>query len=194
MLDQKSQIHSGIAEAKVEASAAERLDELMSRIDRLPANSARELVTDCIRGLLDLYGEGLSRILELAENAETDGKSFRDALLRDKTVRALLLIHDLHPHDLESRLLEALEGLRPYMESHGGNIELVSIENQTARLRFTGACKGCPSSAVTMELNVRRAVEEACPDLAGIEVESETPNESSAAKFKECGDLVEAGT
>jgi len=56
------------------------------------------------------------------------------------------------------------------MQSHGGNIELLSLENEVARVKLQGTCKSCPSSAVTLELAVRRAVEEACPDLLGFEV------------------------
>jgi Fe-S cluster biogenesis protein NfuA/nitrite reductase/ring-hydroxylating ferredoxin subunit len=82
-----------------------------------------------------------------------------------------LLIHGLHPVSLEARLREALDKVRPYMKSHGGNVELVHLENDTARLRLDGACKTCPSSSATLELAVRQAVEEACPDLLGFEVE-----------------------
>ena len=57
------------------------------------------------------------------------------------------------------------------MESHGGNVELISLENDYAKLRLQGHCKTCPSSTVTLELAVRAAIEEACPDLAGFEVE-----------------------
>jgi Fe-S cluster biogenesis protein NfuA/nitrite reductase/ring-hydroxylating ferredoxin subunit len=60
------------------------------------------------------------------------------------------------------------------MQSHGGNVELLGLENDFARLRLDGACKTCPSSAVTLELAVRHAIEEACPDLIGFEVEGAT--------------------
>jgi Fe-S cluster biogenesis protein NfuA len=82
-----------------------------------------------------------------------------------------LLVHDLHPQSLDERLLGALESVRPYLKSHGGNIEVLGVTDGIARLRFQGTCKTCPSSAVTLELAVRRAVNEACPDLMGLELE-----------------------
>ncbi|HEY3916106.1 MAG TPA: NifU family protein, partial [Verrucomicrobiae bacterium] len=94
-----------------------------------------------------------------------------DAMFRDKLASSLLLIHNLHPVPLETRLRGALDKVRPYMESHGGNVTLLHLENDKARLRLEGTCKSCPSSSVTLELAVRQAVEEACPDLAGFEVE-----------------------
>ena len=61
--------------------------------------------------------------------------------------------------------------MRPYMESHGGNVELLSLDNDVARLRLVGHCKSCPSSAVTLELALKQAIEEACPDLLSFECE-----------------------
>ena len=119
----------------------------------------------------EFYGHGLERILELVEKAGPEGEKVREALIHDPGVRGLLLIHGLHPVPLEERLLEALDKVRPYMESHGGNVELLSLENDYAKLRLQGHCETCPSSTVTLELAVRAAIEEACPDLAGFEVE-----------------------
>lgn len=110
-------------------------------------------------------------MLHVAKRAGMGGQRAYDELIQDRVVSALLLIHGLHPVDLGSRLREALEKIRPYMQSHGGNVELLSLEGDFARLRLQGACKTCPSSTVTMELAVRHAIEEACPDLQGFEVE-----------------------
>ena len=84
---------------------------------------------------------------------------------------SLLLIHDLYPIDLETRVREALATVRPYMESHGGDVELLGLDDGVARLRLVGHCKGCPASAATLELAIKEAIDEAAPDLAGLEVE-----------------------
>jgi Fe-S cluster biogenesis protein NfuA len=93
----------------------------------------------------------------------------------------LLLIHGLHPVSLEDRLLGALDKIRPYLQSHGGNVELLGFQNDVARLRLQGTCKTCPSSSLTLELAVRQVIEESCPDLAGFEVEPVTPAAEQAA-------------
>ena len=67
--------------------------------------------------------------------------------------------------------MEALDNVRPYMESHGGNVELVSLEEGVARIRLEGSCDGCPASSSTLELAIKTALEETAPDLLGIEVE-----------------------
>lgn len=157
-----------------------RIQEMIERIETLPDAEARELMLDCLRSLLSLYGDGLERILQLIRNIGVDGVKVRDALLRDKAVSGLLLIHGLHPVSLENRLRGALDKIRPYLQSHGGNVELIDWRDDVARLRLQGTCKSCPSSSITLELAVRQVIEEACPDLAGFEVEGVTQAEPSA--------------
>jgi Fe-S cluster biogenesis protein NfuA len=158
-----------------------RLEQLIGRLDELPDPAARELAQDCLHSLLALYGEGLERILQLVTNAGIDGEKVREALLRDRLVRGLLLIHGLHPVSLEGRLNGALDKIRPYLKSHGGDVELINLDDDVARLRLRGTCKSCPSSSVTLELAVRQVIEEACPDLAGFEVEELTPEPAQPA-------------
>ena len=62
---------------------------------------------------------------------------------------------------------EALDSVRPYMESHGGDVELLGIDDGVARLRLDGRCNGCPASAATLELAIKEALDEAAPDLPG---------------------------
>ena len=81
------------------------------------------------------------------------------------------MIHDLYPVPIEERVMQALDTVRPYMESHGGNVELLGIEDGVAKLRLEGSCKSCRASSSTLELAVRQALEEAAPDLLGMDVE-----------------------
>jgi Fe-S cluster biogenesis protein NfuA len=149
---------------------AKRLQELLEQIQSHPNPAARALLQECLQSLLAFYGDGLARILKLVQDAGPTGEKILERLMHDHAVSGLLLIHGLHPVALETRLRGALEKVRPYMQSHGGNIELLGLENEVARVKLQGTCKSCPSSAVTLELAVRRAVEEACPDLLGFEV------------------------
>ena len=86
-------------------------------------------------------------------------------------IGSLMLIHDLYPVPLETRVQEALASVRPYMESHGGDVELLRLEDGIAHLRLVGHCHGCPASAATLELAIKEAIDDAAPDLLGLEVE-----------------------
>jgi Fe-S cluster biogenesis protein NfuA/nitrite reductase/ring-hydroxylating ferredoxin subunit len=148
-----------------------KVQELVERAGELRDPVARALVAECLHSQLTFYGDGMARVLQVVGGCGPAGQDVFDRLVNDPVVRGLLLIHGLHPLDLESRLRQAIEKIRPYMESHGGSVELLSLDNEVAKLRLQGACKTCPSSSVTMELALRHAIEEFCPDLAGFEVE-----------------------
>jgi Fe-S cluster biogenesis protein NfuA/nitrite reductase/ring-hydroxylating ferredoxin subunit len=148
-----------------------RIQQLLEKIEALPAVSTRELIHEFMEATLAFYGQGLARILQVVSECGTDGEKIYQVLVSDKIIRGLLLIHDLHPANLETRLRGALDEVRPYLQSHGGNVELISLSNEAARLRLQGTCQSCASSAVTLELAIRHAIEEACPDLPSFEVE-----------------------
>ena len=84
---------------------------------------------------------------------------------------SLLLLHGLHPLDLEARVRQALEQVRPYLRTHGGDVELLGVDDGVVRLRMQGSCHGCPSSAVTLKHTIEEAIYDAAPDVAAIEVE-----------------------
>jgi Fe-S cluster biogenesis protein NfuA/nitrite reductase/ring-hydroxylating ferredoxin subunit len=165
-----------------------RVQELMEEIESLPDTPGRALTYECITSLVGFYGLGLERILQIVKRSGIGGQKACEDLIHDRIVSGMLLIHGLHPASLETRLTEALEKIRPYMQSDGGNVELLSLEEDFARLRLEGACKTCPSSGVTLDLAVRHAIEEACPDLIGYEVEgaveSAVPATRAASEWK----------
>jgi Fe-S cluster biogenesis protein NfuA/nitrite reductase/ring-hydroxylating ferredoxin subunit len=142
-----------------------RVQELTARVEELADPDVRELVDDLAAAVVQLYGEGLERIFAAIEpEAQT-------RLAQDGVVASLMLIHGLYPVDVETRVREALAGVRPYLESHGGDVELLGIADGVAHLRLRGSCNGCAASQSTLELAIERALQEAAPDLLGIDVE-----------------------
>ncbi|MEJ7716430.1 MAG: NifU family protein [Thermoleophilaceae bacterium] len=79
------------------------------------------------------------------------------------------------PIPVEERVVGALEGVRPYLESHGGNVELVAVEDGVVRVRLEGSCDGCPSSAMTLKLAIEEAVHKAAPEVERVEAENAEP-------------------
>ena len=149
----------------------ERVQELLGSLDEIADPVAQNRVQELIGTVLELYGAGLERILGILADAGEPALPIRDALLDDGIVASLLLIHGLYPVPLEERVTQALDSMRPFLASHGGNVELVSVEDGVARLRLEGSCNGCPSSAATLENALKEAIDEAAPDLLGLEVE-----------------------
>src|SRR6476661_336424 len=156
-------------------SAGERISSLL---DALGSGGpvARARAEELVRQVTELYGAGLERILHVLDSQGALGPGTVSALTSDPLVSGLLLIHGLHPVDLPGRVAGALDSVRPYLGSHGGDVELLGIsEEGVVRLRLLGSCQGCPSSSVTLKLAVEDAIESAAPEVTGIEVEEAAP-------------------
>jgi Fe-S cluster biogenesis protein NfuA/nitrite reductase/ring-hydroxylating ferredoxin subunit len=149
----------------------ERVQDLQAQLEATGESAQRELAEELVSAVVQMYGAGLERILAALFEAGPEGERIAAALPDDPMVATLLLIHDLHPVALEQRVQQALDSVRPYMESHGGNVELLSLERGIARIHLQGSCSDCSASSVTLELAIKQALEEAAPDLEGLEVE-----------------------
>jgi Fe-S cluster biogenesis protein NfuA/nitrite reductase/ring-hydroxylating ferredoxin subunit len=94
----------------------------------------------------------------------------------------LLVVHGLHPYGVEERVERALAAVRPYLGSHGGDVELLGVsEEGVVRLRLLGSCDGCPSSSVTLDLAVEGAIHEAAPEVSAIEIEAASDADDKGA-------------
>ena len=132
--------------------------ELVARVESL-LGGLDERATEAVQALVELYGEALARVVAGADPVE------------DELLSHLLLVHDLHPVAVETRVQRALDDVRPYLGSHGGDVELLAVDDGIARVRLGGTCDGCPSSAVTLRNAIEEAVMRAAPDLDGIDAE-----------------------
>jgi Fe-S cluster biogenesis protein NfuA len=147
-----------------------RVEQLIGRAESFPDPAARDCTREIVGSLLELHGAGLARILDVLAGSGDVGRSVLQALTADGLVASLLLLHGLHPIDLESRVRMALDTVRPTLGHHGGGVELLGVEDGVVRLRLEGNCNGCPSSGETLRNLVESALDAAAPDRAGLEV------------------------
>ncbi|MGV0792573.1 NifU family protein [Mycolicibacterium sp. XJ1819] len=156
-------------------TAGDRIQTLLDASSSAGA-TARARAEQLVREVTDLYGAALQRILRICQET---GTGVEDRLIADDLVASMLVVHGLHPHSVQRRVADALDTVRPYLGSHGGDIELLEIagdpDNPVVRLRFDGSCKSCPSSAVTLELAVEDALRAAAPEISSIEVVAAAP-------------------
>jgi Fe-S cluster biogenesis protein NfuA len=165
----------------------DRLQQLTDAVDELADERARQLAQELLSTVIAIYGDGLERIVAAIGRSREAGAAIMDELTQDGAVASLLLIHDLYPVTLEERVVEALDTVRPYMESHGGNVALLGIEDGVARLALEGSCNGCSASRATLELAITHALDEHCPDLAGLEVSGVTePAFATSTAYDAC--------
>jgi Fe-S cluster biogenesis protein NfuA len=160
------------------------LEALILQIDNSNNPALTTSAKNLVQLLMEFHGAGLERILEIVHDSGSSGASIIAALGRDNLVRSLLLLYGFHPDSLEERVMQALEKTRPYLNSHGGNVDLVGVdESGTVTLRLEGNCHGCPSSSATLKLAVEEAIYEAAPDVTGIIVEGSIQEAAPSAAF-----------
>jgi Fe-S cluster biogenesis protein NfuA len=156
----------------------QRVDTLLQEVDGQPDGAARSRTKEIVQGLMEFHGAGIERILEKIASSGEAGQKLIDSLAEDELIASLLLLYGLHPLDLTARVAQALENVRPYLHSHGGNVELLGIDDGVVRLRLQGSCHGCPSSAMTLKQTIEEAIHEKAPDAVAIEVEGESKEQA----------------
>jgi Fe-S cluster biogenesis protein NfuA len=70
---------------------------------------------------------------------------------------------------IEKRVQKALDEIRPQIQADGGDVELVLVEKLTVKVRLTGACAGCPMSAMTLKQGVEALIKERVPEILKVE-------------------------
>jgi Fe-S cluster biogenesis protein NfuA len=151
----------------------ERVEVLLAGL-RSAGGSAALAAEELVSLLVGLYGDGLGRIVATLAEAGPEGAATLVKLTDDPLVESLLLLHDLHPLDVDARIQRALDQVRPYLGSHAGGVEYLGVHDGVARLRLEGSCHGCPSSTVTVQLAITGAVQDAAPEVSEVVVEGMT--------------------
>jgi Fe-S cluster biogenesis protein NfuA len=158
-----------------------RLETLLAEVERYADPLARAHTREIVQAILELHGTGLERILEQIAATGEEGLSLIDTLARDDLVGSLLLLYGIHPLDVEARVRQALEEVRPALRSHGGNVELLGVSGTVVRLQLHGSCDGCPSSAATMQQTIREAVFARAPEVTAVELDGQVEHPPAAA-------------
>jgi hypothetical protein len=128
------------------------VQQIEALLERLPPEAE-----EMIRLLMNLYGTALERILDVLRQAPADPLQ---GLAEDKLIASLLLVHNLHPIDAETRVRRVLERLP--------HTELIRIEDGVAHIRVQS--NGIRWAPEQMENTIQRLVADAAPELAGIEI------------------------
>lgn len=147
-----------------------RIDEVLDELGQSALPPVMERVEELLRSVMTLYGAGLDRALEIAH--EAGGMELVRRFADDEVVGNLLVLHDLHPDDVLTRVQTALDQVRPYLGSHAGGVQLLGVDSDgVAHLQLEGSCDGCASSALTVQSAIEDAILAAAPDVVAVEAE-----------------------
>jgi Fe-S cluster biogenesis protein NfuA/nitrite reductase/ring-hydroxylating ferredoxin subunit len=159
-------------EEKAIQGQLQRIEQLVQAIETFADPAAQATTREIIQAIMDVHGAGLERMLDLVWEAGAPGSAIVDDFARDNLIGSLLLLYGLHPLDVETRVRQALDKVRPYLGSHGGDVALLGVTPEgVVRLRLQGSCHGCPASAMTLKLASEEAIYAAAPDVTALDVE-----------------------
>jgi Fe-S cluster biogenesis protein NfuA/nitrite reductase/ring-hydroxylating ferredoxin subunit len=171
-------------------AVGDRIERLLAELNAVASPTVREKIEDLMTSTVEFYGAGLRRTLELLYE-RPDGEALIDELADDDFVGSLLILHELHPYDLPTRIERALAKVRPYLGSHEGDVEVLGVTDEgVVKVRLEGSCDGCPSSAVTLKLAIERAILEAAPEITAVEADG---LEIATAPAETTGGLLQIG-
>jgi Fe-S cluster biogenesis protein NfuA/nitrite reductase/ring-hydroxylating ferredoxin subunit len=150
----------------------DRIEVLLGELRTQTPPEVGAKVEEVIGLLVELYGAGLERILEVVNEDADSAAPLLKRFTDDKFIESLLVLHGIHPVDVDTRIEAALDQARPYLGSHAGGVEYLGVDdNGVAHLKLEGSCHGCPSSTVTVKLTLEQAIAEAAPEVIRVEVE-----------------------
>lgn len=172
---------------------AERVDEALAALKELPED-ARDKALTLKKAIESFHAHALKKLINAFRETE-EGKKLLFQAVEEPAIYAMFLMHGLIRQDMFTRVAAVLEEVRPYMNSHGGDVELVKVEGGTVYVRLRGACSGCSMSAVTLKNGVEEAIKARIPEIEEVlMVEDEIDSGYMPPEaIKATGNLEESG-
>lgn len=171
---------------------ASRVDKVFGDVQQLDDVDARVKAV-ALKDAVEAFNKlGLTRIVQKLK-ADDAGKRLLYELVDDPAVYALFALHGIVKADLSPKIVQVLETVRPFMQSHGGDVEFVKVEGNTVFVRLQGSCNGCSQSAVTLRNNVEDAIKSNFPQIETVEVVPNEPPAPSLVQIAPAGNLQNKG-
>jgi Fe-S cluster biogenesis protein NfuA len=146
---------------------SDRIEELVTRIESTGDPALRAVAQELLQAVIELHGVALDHIMQSVAELP-HGCEALEKIAEDKLVSGVLSLHGIHPVPVEMRVAAAIENTRPYLKSHGGNVEIASIDNDTVHLTLQGTCGSCNSSSETLKSTVEKEIYEMAPEIVSV--------------------------
>jgi Fe-S cluster biogenesis protein NfuA len=149
----------------------QRIGGLVQEIEAIADPAVRASTKELVQALMDLHGAALERAMEIVSAAGGPGMSLIDLLGRDPMVSSVLVLYGLHPEELDSRVLQAIERVKPQLRKQGCEVELLELGEGAVRLRVQTGEHACGSTANTVRATLEGAIYETAPDITALTIE-----------------------
>ena len=147
-----------------------QLGKLITQFDQMPEGPQKAECKALVQLLMDVHGAGLDRMMEIVFESNGPGPAIVDELGRDTVTSSLLLLYSLHPLDLETRVQEAIDRMRPRLRKLSCAVDLAGIVDGAVQVRVSVAGHSCGSSSKDIRAIVEEGIFELAPDVASLEI------------------------
>jgi Fe-S cluster biogenesis protein NfuA len=145
--------------------------ELVAEVERTADPAAKAASKNLVQLLMEMHAAAMERMMELVFQLGDPGERTIDKFGSDPLVSSLLVLHGLHPDDLEARVVRAVEQLRPQIRKQGAELELAGIAESSVRLKVRIEGHACGSTAKTIQSKIEGAIYDAAPDVTSLSIE-----------------------
>lgn len=170
----------------------QRIGGLVQELESIADPAVRSATKEFVQLLMDLHGAALEKALEIVAEGGEPGMNIIDRLGRDSLVSSVLILYGLHPEDLETRVVKAVDRVRPQLRKQGCEIELLGVNDGAIRLHVETGSHTCGSTAKTVQTTLEGAMYDAAPDLVSLVIEG--LEEKPASGFVALGMLMASPT
>ncbi len=160
-----------MAESRDFRGDIQRIGGLVQEIEAIADPAVRAANKDLVQSLMDLHSAALEKALEIVAEAGEPGMSIIDRLGRDSLVSSVLILYGLHPEDIETRVMKAVDRVRSQLRKQGCEVELLGVNEGAIRLRVETGSHSCGSTAKTVQATLEEAMYDAAPDLTSLLIE-----------------------
>jgi Fe-S cluster biogenesis protein NfuA len=160
-----------VAESRDFREDIQRIGGVVQEIESIADPAVRAATKHLVQSLMDLHGAALEKALDIVAEAGEPGMNIIDRLGRDSLVSSVLILYGLHPEDLETRVVKAVDKVRPTLRKQGCEVELIGVNDGAIRLRVETGSHTCGSTAKTLQATLEGAMYDAAPDLTSLVIE-----------------------
>jgi Fe-S cluster biogenesis protein NfuA len=159
---------------------SDRIEELVMRVEAMGDPAIRATAQELLQAVIELHGVALDHMLHFVAQLP-QGEDALISIAGDDLVSKVLSLHGLNPISIAVRVEQALDVTRPYLQSHGGDVELESVDGNEVHIRLQGSCGSCSSSSETLKSTVEEAIYQAAPEV--VTVIAEAIDQSASSKL-----------
>jgi Fe-S cluster biogenesis protein NfuA len=155
-----------------------RLGTLVGELDQMPGGGSRVAARDLVQLLMEVHGAALERMVEIVFDLGAPGSALIDRFGQDPIVRNLLLLYSLHPDDVETRVVKALDMAGARLRKFDAEVELVSIQDGAIQVRLRTSGHACGSTTKNLKAIVEESIYDQAPDLTALTIHEQEEDSS----------------